>query len=101
MSAGASAPGSTPARAKARKVSRSRDRSSARISDRTIARLRRLVDVEALRVVAARVRLDEREADLADAVQAALDGGATAEQVRAWLAEAGVTEPPPGVAGLL
>ncbi|KWX09379.1 hypothetical protein TR74_09950 [Carbonactinospora thermoautotrophica] len=101
MGAGASTGGNALARAKARKGSRSRDRSPARASDRKIARLRRLVDVEALRVVAARARLDEREADLADAVQAALDGGATPEQVRAWLAEAGVTEPPPGVAGLL
>jgi hypothetical protein len=52
---------------------------------------RRMVEVEARKYAAMAARLEERDTHLAAAVNAALAAGMAAEDVRAWLDEAGAT----------
>ena len=89
--ASAPGPGLAPARTRARTRAKAREEVPAAVTE-----MRRLVDVEARRYAAAVRKLNTREEDLARAVAAALDAGATREQVRVWLADV-MGEIPPRV----
>ena len=88
--------GGTGARTSARTDARARVRAGTRPYARTRAReaqpagvvpleVQRQVDVEARRYAAALRKLQVRESDLARTVRAALDAGATPQQVTVWL----------------